>query len=68
MTLRELMKDIKESCTELELDNYLDIELHFFKLSDDENERDDSDTDISLPNLELICTSGSMYVDIGMWE
>jgi hypothetical protein len=68
MTLRELIKDIKESCTELYLDDILDVELSFFKLSDDENERDDTDTDIALPNIELISTGGNYSVDIGLWE
>ena len=68
MTLRELMEDIKDSCTELELEDYLDVELCFFKLPKDDNLRDDADNDTPLKFVELICTSGSFYVDIGLEE
>jgi hypothetical protein len=68
MTLRELMQDIKDSCTELELEDYLDVELAFFKLPKEEDLRDDEDNDTPLKFVELICTSGSTFVDIGLEE
>jgi len=68
MTLRELMKDIKDSCELADLEDYLDVELYFFKLPEDDNLRDDEDNDTPLKFVELICTSGSSYVDIGLEE
>tara|TARA_R100000458_G_C8047020_1_gene95874 strand:- start:271 stop:504 length:234 start_codon:yes stop_codon:yes gene_type:complete len=68
MTLRELMKDIKDSCELADLEDYLDVELCFFKLPEDDNLRDDADNDTPLKFVELISTSGSSYVDIGLEE
>ena len=68
MTLRELMKDIKDSCELADLEDYLDVELCFFKLPEDDNLRDDAANDTPLKFVELISTSGSSYVDIGLEE
>ena len=68
MTLKELMQDIKDSCELADLEDYLDVELYFFKLPEDDNLRDDEYNDTPLKFVELICTSGSTYVDIGLEE
>ena len=66
MTLRELMKDIKESCTELELDNYLDVDLSFQLMVKNEDLQDDDIWDIDLSRPQIICSSGSFFVELGM--
>jgi len=68
MTLRELMEDIKNSCELADLEDYLDVELCFYKLPKDDNLRDDAEYDTHLKFVELICTSGGSFVDIGLEE
>lgn len=66
MTLRELMKDIKESCTELELEDYLDVDLSFQLMVKNEDLQDDDIWDIDLTSPNIICSSGSSFVELGM--
>ena len=66
MTLRELMQDIKDSCTELELEDYLDVDLSFQLLVKNEDLQDDDIWDIDLSSPEIICSSGSYFVELGM--
>ena len=66
MTLRELMKNIKETCTELELEDYLDVDLSFKLMVKNEDLQDDDIWDIDLSSPEIICSSGSFFVELGM--
>lgn len=66
MKLRELMKDIKESCTELELEDYLDVDLSFQLMVKNEDLQDDDIWDIDLSSPEIVCSSGSFFVELGM--
>jgi hypothetical protein len=67
MKLRELMKDIKESCTELELEDYLDVDLSFKLMVKNGDFADDDTYDIDLSSPEIICSSGSFFVELGMF-